>query len=55
LNKTVVNKDVFRDPALKQTQGQAGGQGQVWGAIQDRDEQMVFPEASLLGIFLFRH
>ncbi|EDL14665.1 mCG10391 [Mus musculus] len=29
LNKTVVNKDVFRDPALKQTQGQAGGQGQV--------------------------
>lgn len=40
LDKTVVNKDMFRDQALKHKLGQAG-------------KQMGFPEASILDIFLF--
>lgn len=47
LHKTVVNKDALG------TQPWNTSQGQVWGTIQDKAEQMVFPEASLLGIFLF--
>ena len=38
-----------------ETQGSTGGQGQVRRQVQDRQEQMVHPEAAVLDLFCFSH
>ncbi|EHA98186.1 60S ribosomal protein L27 [Heterocephalus glaber] len=45
LNKTVVNKDVYKGPSLKCKAHQ----------IQDRQEQVVLPETLVLDVFCFHH
>lgn len=50
LGETVINKDVFRHPALK---SKARQEAKVKSKEQHREKQMVFPGDSGLGTFLF--